>query len=224
MKDNKTSQPAHEYDGNVTKTMPYYEVFHKQSLELIEVLIPQPAAWLDTGCGTGTLVQQAARRFPATRFFLADPSAPMLDIAKGKLAGAGACEFVLGGTEELEFAAGSFDIITAILAHHYLDAATRRAVTAKCWRMLNPGGVYITFETIRPRSELGLKTGLEIWRRAQIRGGKSDDAAHKHIKRYGVEYFPITLAEHIGVLEEAGFAAVEVLWLSGMQAGLYAVK
>ena len=45
-----------------------------------------------------------------------------------------------------------------------------------------------------------------------------------HIQRFGVEYFPITISEHLRLLKECGFSTVEILWVSYMQAGFYAIK
>ncbi|MDR3563169.1 MAG: class I SAM-dependent methyltransferase [Negativicutes bacterium] len=224
MRDNKTSQPAREYDDNIRKTMPFYDCFHDVTLSLIEVVNPFPATWLDTGGGTGTLVQKAAQLFPETSYMLADPSAEMVDIAKEKLAGVMDCSYRVAGTEGLICAPESFDVITAILAHHYFDAKTRRKATANCFRMMKKGGIYITFETIMPETEQGRQTGLDWWRKAQYRLGKSEVAVEKYISRFGVEFFPITLAAHLKLLRATGFASVEVMWVSGMQAAFCAIK
>ena len=132
MKDNRTSQPAAEYDGNIEKTMPYYAAFHERTLDLIEVIKPAPAAWLDTGAGTGTFVKKALARFPEASFVAADPSSAMLKIAKVKLAGAD-CAFVQQPTEELALPDDSFDVVTAILSHHYYSAAAgKKKAVANC--------------------------------------------------------------------------------------------
>jgi tRNA (cmo5U34)-methyltransferase len=224
MKDNKTSQPAHEYDAGIRKTMPFYDYFHDSAIGLIEVINPDVGAWLDTGGGTGSFAAKAAAAFPDAYFTVADPSAAMLDIAKEKLSGLTHCEFLTAGTEMLECADGSFDVITAFLSHHYFDSETRRRATANCFRMLKQGGVYISFETILPNTAKGKQVGLECWRRAQLRLGKNEGAIDKYISRYGVEFFPITLTDHFELLRDTGFPAAEMLWFSGMQAGFYAVK
>lgn len=224
MRDNTTSQPAQEYDANIHKTLPLYDSFHDSALRLAETVTPRPAAWLDTGCGTGTLVFKAARLFPGTAFTLADPAAAMLEIAAGKLAGAASCEYLAAGTDALACPPASFDVITAIMAHHYFDRESRRQATANCLRMLKEGGVYITFEHIMPASGEGRRIGLECWRQDQIRQGKEAAAAAKHINRFGVEYFPITIADHLALLQATGFTTVELLWASGMQAGFYAIR
>ena len=118
----------------------------------------------------------------------------------------------------------SFDVVTAIMAHHYLDAAGRRQATRNCFTMLKQGGLYITFETIRPASETGTQIGLKRWRQIQIANGKSPEAADKHVSRYGSELLPITLEAHMQLLKETGFSVVETFWVSGLQAGFYGIK
>jgi tRNA (cmo5U34)-methyltransferase len=224
MKDNKTSQPAGEYDGNIGKTMPFYDLFHANAIGLVEVVKPDPQQWLDTGCGTGTLAARAAERFGQTRFVLADPSPAMLDLAKAKLTGP-AFDFCPGGTEELCFDDESFDVITAILAHHYYSSPEdRRRAAGNCFRMLKPDGIYVNFESFRPTSELGFRIAIEGWRRAQLARGKQEAAVEKYLSRCGVEFFPATLEENVRLLRETGFCVVEIFWLSGMQAGMYAIK
>lgn len=224
MKDNKTSQPAHEYDANITKTMPHYNLFHRSALDLIAVTCPQPAVWLDTGCGTGTFVQQAAQYFPTTRFELADPSNAMLELAREKLTGKDAA-YHLSGTEGLQLPDNSLDVITAILAHHYYpDQEGRRGAAQNCYRMLKTGGVYVNIESFLPATERGREIALDVWRRAQVAGGKKEADADKHLKRCGVEFFPATVEAGVSILKETGFTVVEVFWLSGMQYGVYAIK
>jgi tRNA (cmo5U34)-methyltransferase len=70
----------------------------------------------------------------------------------------------------------------------------------------------------------GTEIGLANWRRFQIEQGKSVATAERHIKRFGIEYFPITVGEHLALLKEAGFRTVELLWFSYLQAGFYAIK
>jgi tRNA (cmo5U34)-methyltransferase len=39
-----------------------------------------------------------------------------------------------------------------------------------------------------------------------------------------MEYFPITIEEHLSLLREIGFEVIELLWFSYMQAGFYCQK
>ena len=65
---------------------------------------------------------------------------------------------------------------------------------------------------------------MEKWKSYQMKQGKSLDESQKHINRYGKDYFPISLSENMALMEACGFKAVEILWLSNMQIGLWGIK
>ncbi|CQR72375.1 Ubiquinone/menaquinone biosynthesis C-methyltransferase UbiE [Sporomusa ovata DSM 2662] len=222
MKDNKTSQAAIDYDANVHKTIPRYHTFHDETLDLVKEAISKPQAWLDTGCGTGTLLVKVMKEFGQLRVVAADPAEEMVKIAAEKMKNF-EVTYVLSGSEALDYP-DKFDVVTAIMVHHYLDEAGRRQATKNCFDKLRQGGIYVTFETIKPNTEAAIQIGLKRWRTAQIRNGKKPDAVDKHIRRYGSELLPITIDKHLKLLRETGFSTVEVFWVSGMQAGFYGIK
>lgn len=224
MSDNTSSHSASDYDAQIARTIPHYGLFHAETLDFARTAVPEPGRWLDTGCGTGALAEKIQAAFPGARLVLADPSRAMLGAARARLAGDSALEFSLAPTQDLDLASDSLDVVTAIQVHHYLDEATREKATANCLRMLRPGGVYVTFENIRRSAGAGQGAFLEQWKRYQIAGGKSPEQAEAHIGRFGVSYFPITIENHLDLLRQVGFATVEVLWVSGMQAGFCALK
>lgn len=222
MRDNKTSQSAVDYDVNVGKTIPYYTAFHEETIQLVKATRNLVNSWLDTGCGTGNFVLKAKTHFQNVKFVAADPSAAMLEITKEKLDKFNV-PCVLSRSENLTFIE-SFDVVTAILAHHYLSREERKKATQNCYTMLKDGGIYITFETIQPNTTKGIEIGLQGWKEKQLLSGKSADAVESHINRYGTELLPITVNEHIELLKKTGFTVAEILWVSGMQAGFYAIK
>ena len=83
--DNTTPYRASEYDRKVRQTIPFYEMFHAETVDLIRLVKPEAKTWLDTGCGTGYLVNMALPLFPNTIFVLADPSRDMLCEAEKRL-------------------------------------------------------------------------------------------------------------------------------------------
>ena len=201
---------------------------HAQTLDVVRTVRPEPRLWLDTGCGTGTLVEKALALFPTTRFVVADPSEAMIARARTHLAAAGGERVTflpLAGTRELPAMLDDApDVVTAIQCHHYMDAAGRARATQGVYRMLAPGGLYVTFENVRPMTEAGTRIGLERWKTWQVAHGRTPEAAEVHATRFGVEYFPVTVPEHLTLLRETGFRVVEMLWYAQMQAGFYAVK
>jgi tRNA (cmo5U34)-methyltransferase len=226
--DNATPHGAGEYDEKVHKVVPFYETFHAETTALIRAAKPSPGLWLDTGCGTGFLVEKALGEFPETKFLLADPSEAMLEEAKARLGA-----FIPDRVEILAPAPtgglvgalnGPVDVITAIQSHHYLDREGRRAATWACFEMLAPGGLYVTFENVRPLTQRGVEVALSRMRAFQVSRGLSAEFAEGHAGRFDTAYFPLTVEEHLALLRETGFSTVELLWYSVMQAGFYAVK
>jgi tRNA (cmo5U34)-methyltransferase len=226
--DNSTPHIASQYDVQVRSTIPYYDSFHDETIKLLKSMSLQPRIWLDTGCGTGTFAKKALLVFPNTRFVLADPSGEMLTIAKQKLK----IEFATRkvkflkpvSTQDLSGYQDRFDVITAIQSHHYLMPLDREKATCTCFEMLKVGGVYVTFENVRPMTRKGLDIGKEYWEQFQIENGKDRAAVRKHFKRFDTEFFPITPEDHLLLLGRIGFSVVEFLWFSYMQAGFYCVK
>jgi tRNA (cmo5U34)-methyltransferase len=225
--DNSTPYFAAVYNSQVRSTIPYYDEFHQETINLIKAMHIEPKYWLDTGCGTGTLVQKALPLFPETKFILADPSAEMLNNAKRKFAGVPAdrVQFLEPvNTQDLPESVTSPEVITAIQSHHYISRKERIKATTVCFDLLKPNGVYVTFENIRPLTSEGVKIGKENWRNFQLSKGRDAAKVQKHMERFDVEYHPITIEEHLSLLRNAGFSTVEMLWYSIMQAGFYCIK
>ena len=224
---NSTPHLATVYDAQVRITIPYYDSFHKETINLIKATRIDPKNWLDSGCGTGTLVQKALPIFPDTQFTLADPSQEMLNVAMSKLAGMGdnRVNFLVPmGTQNLPKNMAKTDVITAIQSHHYVSPKERVRATEVCFELLTKGGVYVTFENTRPFTNEGIEIGKENWKNFQLAQGRHSDTVQKHIERFDVEYHPITVEEHLSMLRRAGFSSVEMLWYSYMQAGFYGIK
>jgi tRNA (cmo5U34)-methyltransferase len=215
------------YDEEIRNILPYYDSFHQETINLIKAINSKPAIWLDTGCGTGTFVEKALKHFPDTKFVLADPSAEMLDGARKKLSGSDRVTFLKpNSTHDLstEIKIGRPDVITAIQSHHYLSKEERIKVTKVCYDLLNQGGIYVTFENIRPMTEIGIVIGKRNWKSFQLSKGRDLETVESHINRFNTIFFPITVEEHLSLLKRMGFEAVELLWHSCMQAGFYCVK
>jgi tRNA (cmo5U34)-methyltransferase len=226
-RDNATAAPAAAYDAHVEQTIPYYRAMHEETLRLIETVAGQPRIWLDTGCGTGALVEKALPRFPRAHFLLADPSPAMLEQARAKLTGAGEDRVTFlepADSVGIDVGGRRCDVITAILSHHYLHREGRRAALAHCRDLLSEGGLLVYFENIRPSSERGIEIGKEYWKAYQVRMGKPADQAAGHMERFDRDFFPVTVSEHLERLRETGFATADLFWYSYMQAGFWAIR
>jgi tRNA (cmo5U34)-methyltransferase len=227
--DNATPHKSSSYDFDVRQTIPFYETMQHQALDLVHSMRPDVRVWLDTGCGTGYLVEQALALFPLAHFTLADPAPAMMERSAERLGGFSGNRVRLLApkpTEQLTTAdvGASPQVITAMMCHHYMPATGRGKATQRCYELLEPGGLYITFENIALRSARGVQWGLERWARFQRHQGRSAQTVESHVQRYNTAYFPITVDQHLDLLARVGFRVAELCWLSHMQAGLYAIK
>jgi tRNA (cmo5U34)-methyltransferase len=226
---NATPYRTAEYDLNVRRTIPFYEVMHWEIIDLVKTTKPDVAWWLDTGCGTGYLVELALTEFPQTHFILADPSETMLEQARKRLEGVGDTRLRFldpVGSAALEGQIGDAtpQVITAVQCHHYLRPAERCRAVQACYDALEDRGLFVTVENIAPWTEQGTRIVLERWKRYQMHMGRSEKVVDDHLTRFGTKYFPVTVDEHIRLMTEAGFQAVELFWLSQLQAGFYGIK
>jgi tRNA (cmo5U34)-methyltransferase len=226
-KDNATAHKALEYDEQIQKTIPFYPEFHNQTIQLVKACKPSPDLWLDTGCGTGMLVRKSIDVFCQTKFLLCDPSVAMLQVAKEALSGYPDRIAFLepASTQELHFNRGiKPDVITAIQAHHYLSASDREKATTNCFDLLKTDGLYITFENVSPVTNAGIEIGKRNWGNFQLSKGKTEEQVENHLSRFGVDYFPIPVEEHLALYRRCGFKTVEIFWYSYMQAGFFCIK
>jgi len=126
---------ASTYELSVLQSL-LFEPVHRTVLALVREHAPRGARALDVGCGTGRLVNAAQQSIPIA--VGVDVSARMLATARclrhGPL-------FVRATAEDLPFASGTFDVVTATLSlRHWWDAD--RGVRELA-RVLSPDGVLV---------------------------------------------------------------------------------
>ena len=227
--DNSTPHAAEDYNRAVRATIPFYDLIQRETIDLVKSLRHDVTCWLDTGCGTGCLVEMALPQFPNTHFVMADPSEAMLAEARKRFENISSHRLRFlppMGSAGIAGCSPRFvpQVITAILCHHYLDAAGRERAVHSCREALAEGGVFVQFENIDFGESALNQRALARWGKYQEDQGKPRAAVESHMKRFGVGYFPITIDEHLRLLRRAGFSVAGMFWLSHMQAGFYAVK
>lgn len=210
--DNTTPLAAREYDKNIHNTIPYYQEFYDQTLDIVEQCGFNKITWLDLGCGTGSLEELALQKFPNVHFVLVDPSEKMLEKAKEKLKD-NSIQYICAGSASIDFT-NCFEVVTAIQSHHYMQEDERRKATECIYHSLKKRGIYISFENVIPENEEIKAFELLRWGKYQQRHGKTEEEAKAHNARCGVNYFPLAVEQHIQLLKDVGFYNVHVFWYS----------
>ncbi len=222
MKENSTPFDVAEYDRQIKRTLPFYEEMFQQVVDIVRILNLQSLRWLDVGCGTGKMARTVLDNFDIQKMVCIDVEQEMLERAES-LRDDEKVEFLQCDVRQLPYQE-MFDIVTAIQVNHYFKKNDRIAAIKNCYDALAENGIYISFENFAPDSEEGAGLYLERWKQFQIANGKTKEEADLHIKRYGQNYFPISISESIGLLKDCGFRMVEIFWVSYMQVGILARK
>ena len=221
MNDNLSAFNSNEYDEKIKKTLPFYETIYKQVMDVVKAYFDKSLKWLDVGCGTGKMAETAFESTDISKFVFSDSSAQMIKEVRNRYSRNS--EFICTTAEKLQ-CDEKFDVVTAIQVFHYLNEEERKASIENCYRLLDNGGVFITFENFSPYSEVGRELFLKRWKSYQLSQGKTEEESDKHISRYGKGYFPITISQHLDVLHSCGFNTAEIFWVSNMQVGLMGIK
>lgn len=222
MKQNSTPFAVEEYDKQIKKTVPFYEEMVQQIVDIVKMFNLQSLRWLDVGCGTGKMARTALDNFDIQKMVCIDVEQEMFEKAE-MFCNDRTVEFLQCDVRELQYQE-IFDIVTAIQVNHYFKKDERIVAIKNCYDALEENGIYISFENFAPDSEDGAKLYLERWKEFQIASGKNEEEADSHVKRYGKNYYPISITESIGLLKDCGFRMVEILWVSYMQVGILARK
>jgi len=222
MADNATAHHSSVYEDEVRHTIPFHAELLQQAAGVAVAAVAEPARWLDTGCGPGRLVGIARALAPRAAFYLADPAASMLALARTHNPDLPEDRFIQAPSEDLPDLA-PFDVITAVQCHHYHDVAGRERAVRRCRALLAPGGALVVFENVRAASALGHEVQRRRWAAWMREQGRDEAAVVAHQAREGTKFFPLPVSEHVALLERAGFGPVEVIWRAYGQAGLLAL-
>ncbi len=212
-----------EYDDNIHNHIPHYSQFHLEIVRLVKSRNSDVNNWLDTGCGTGNLVVYAKKYFPEIHFYLADPDHSMLLKAKDKFSEQNVTLLPECSTDEISTDV-QFDVITAIMCHHYLTVEKKKSALKNCFSSLNRNGIFITFEHVRSETQEGLEIALSMMDDFHSSCGVTLAERQKFRERVHQTLFLITAGEYIALLKECGFRQVELFFRSHLQAGFYAIK
>lgn len=211
------------YDKTVDCAIPKYRQLVSECLDVVIHSGIDVMDWVDVGSGTGNMVMTAREAFPDVRYVLLDLSEDMLAFAKFKLGDAN-MRYVWGSSDNMGLNDSSADVVTCIQSNHYYDDEGHANVLSECYRVLRPGGLLITTENIGSRTANGRKVQRARLKSFLLSNGWDAEDTEALLNRYGVEFKPRPVDEHIHLLEDAGFHDVEVFWVSSSQVGLSATR
>lgn len=148
---------ADSYDSRIERLVPGYRLAHELTLAKLATLVPDDAAILIAGAGTGTEIELYAAHHPGWRFVAVEPSHDMAAILAAKAEAGGFADRleILRGTVDALEARHAADACVAHLVTHFLagDQAKQdffRAIAAR----LAPGASLLHLDYVPPAASL----------------------------------------------------------------------
>lgn len=123
----------------------------KQDLKHFDAVSPRQVRILDVACGTGRTLRLLREAFPQAALFGTDLSPAYLRKANQLLSqNPGELPQLLqSNAEELPYLDNYFQAVTSVFLFHELPAAVRQSVINQCFRVTQPGGVFIICDSIQ---------------------------------------------------------------------------
>lgn len=145
-----------------SKTIPFVDVHFEIMHRVIEAAGIEARNILDLGAGNGIATFEVAKRQPVERATLTEFSAPMLDLARDRIAEerpAFASSFIVGDFRERNWQddvlqQGPFDLVVSRFAIHHIPDDLKRALYADILEFLRPGGIFINIEHVASMSQM----------------------------------------------------------------------
>lgn len=106
-------------------------------------------SFLDVACGTGRLLKDIRRIYPAMRLTGLDLSPSYLEEAQRYFGNLRRARWLAGNAESIPLGDGSQDVVVSVFLFHELPPEVRRTVAEEVNRVLKPGGLFIFIDSLQ---------------------------------------------------------------------------
>ena len=146
--------PVTGYDAEIRRTVPQYDEFFRIICSAVRSHLPDnPVDWLDVGCGTGRMFEEAAEKIPLRSFAFADSSSEMLETARRRFSEVSVpTQFFVCRAEKIG-KTGKYDVVSSVLVNHYLNGCARRNIGAPGRRCARAAFISFLKITIRKQKK-----------------------------------------------------------------------
>jgi len=218
---------AEVFDDMVHRSVPFYAEVQAMQLDLLARCVGEEGALCDLGCSTGTLLAriQQDERLRFRELVGVDDSQAMLAQAKAKLRAT---------PERLPLRLLRADLLdcplppsSALLMNYtlqFIRPPARPALLARLCQTLVPGGLLLLSEKVLGETAFTSRLAQEMYLLHKRRQGYSDLEIAR--KRDQLEHVlvPYKVSEQVQLLQQAGFAEVELFFKWHNFAAFLAIK
>lgn len=120
-------------------------------------------SYLDVACGTGRLLREVRRAYPAMKLTGIDLSRPYLDEARRHMGRLRPAVLLEANAEAIPLPDASQDIVTCVFLFHELPPEVRRTITREIARVLRPDGLFVFLDSLQMGDRPGWDGLLEAF-------------------------------------------------------------
>jgi len=199
-----------DYDARIRTFIPGYEQMLDAGANALAALDARDPVIVDLGTGTGAFAARCISVRSDAKLVAIDEDAAILDIARQRLAAAGAvASFV--HTSFVDATLPQCDAIVASLAlHHVRTAERKQQLYRDCYGALAHNGLLIVVDCCVSADARLAQLERQAWR-DHLRRSYSEAETEEYFAAWASEdvYFPLT--QELAMMREAGFAP-DVTW------------
>lgn len=198
---------AEGYDRQAERRAPL-EAALRFLLEQAFADLPADARVLSVGAGTGQEVIHLAKRFPAWRFTVVEPSSGMIDQCRRNAETEGVaerCDFHRGFLQTLP-AGPDHDAATCFLVSQFIvDKADRADFFGQIANRLKPGGILASSDLCFNRESLNYDAMLALWQRITTANAAGAEDIDRMKAAYARDVGVLPMTELAAIVEAGGF-------------------
>ncbi len=175
-----TEEASRHYDERNARLAPISACMHFL-IQLALQELPVKSHILCIGVGTGAEVLTLAKAFPAWTFVGVDPSAPMLEVCRQRLADAGIsdrCQLIHGYVRDVP-GGENFDAALGVIVGHFVPRAEKAAFFGNMVRRLKEGGTLVNTEISFDLDSPEFPAMMKNWGRVQTLMGATPESLEK---------------------------------------------
>jgi tRNA (cmo5U34)-methyltransferase len=191
---------ASTYDSDRARLVPCYDAFYRRATDLI---VHDARNILDLGAGTGLLSAFVRQWYPQAHIILADLSEPMLAKARVRFANDANVSFEVTDYTTAPIN-GTYDSIVSALSIHHIDDEAKRALFAKIFKALRPGGTFVNAEQVAGPTPAIDKRYKELWLEQVREAGATPDQIADSLYRQQDDRCA-SVEDQLDWMREAGF-------------------
>jgi tRNA (cmo5U34)-methyltransferase len=204
-------QVASVFDDMLMRSVPFYDVVIKLSVDLLKENIKKKDKVLDLGCSTASFLLALEQKCKEVEYIGIDNASAMLDQARKKLL-AYDSKITLINKDILEYPFPKVKVISAFYTLQFIRPLEREKLINKIYNALNDDGIFLFSEKLITKNKVLNKQLIDIYYDYKKEQGYTKFEIMQ--KREALEnvLIPYTQDENEAMLKEAGFKYSELLF------------